>query len=215
VSKEELEGVLHGHVSQILHESGRGAPLAAINLENGQTYYSVVPEGVAEGQAVEIGGKASADIGNVLPLRSVPEGTMICNIELSPGDGGKIARSSGAYATVIAHAPDGTMIKLPSGKTRYLGNLCRATVGILSAGGRTEKPWMKAGTKMHWMQAKGHKYHMTRGVAMVSASHPFGSGKRGGRKVTTVGRGAPPGQKVGLIAARGTGHKSARARRRT
>jgi large subunit ribosomal protein L2 len=102
------------------------------------------------------------------------------------------------------------MIKLPSGKTRYISDRCRATIGILSAGGRPEKPWMKAGTKARWMRAKGHKYHMTRGVAMVSASHPFGSGKRGGRKVTTVGRGAPPGQKVGLIAARGTGHKKRR-----
>jgi large subunit ribosomal protein L2 len=193
-----------------LHEPGRGAPLASIKLENGQAYYTVVPEGVAEGQKMEMGSKASVDIGNVLPLGSVPEGTIVCNIELSPGDGGKIARSSGAYASVIAHAPDGTMIKLPSGKTRYLNDLCRATVGVLSASGRTEKPWMKAGKKMHWMQAKGHKYHMTRGVAMVAASHPYGSSKRGGRKVTTVARGAPPGKKVGLIAARSTGRKKRR-----
>jgi len=213
MSKEELEGVLHGRVAEILHEPGRGAPLASIKLENGKTYYSVIPEGIAEGQTMEIGSKASADIGNVLPLGSVPEGTIVCNIELSPGDGGKIARSSGAYATVIAHAPDGTMIKLPSGKTRYLNDLCRATVGILSASGRTEKPWMKAGNKMRWMRAKGHKYHMTRGVAMVAAMHPYGSSKRGGRKVTTVARGAPPGKKVGLIAARSTGR--GRKKRRT
>jgi len=207
MSKEELEGVLHGRIIEISHEAGRGSPLAAIRLENGQTYYSVVPEGVAEGQTVEMGSKASADIGNVLPLGSVPEGTIVCNIELSPSDGGKIARSSGAYATVVAHAPDGTMIRLPSGKVRYLNDSCRATVGVLSAGGRTEKPWMKAGTKMYWMRAKGHKYHMTRGVAMVAAAHPYGSSKRGGRKATTVARGAPPGKKVGLIAARRTGRK--------
>jgi len=210
MSKEELEGVLHGRVTEILHEPGRGSPLASIKLENGQTYYSVIPEGVAEGQTVEIGSKASVDIGNVLPLGSIPEGTMICNIELSPGDGGKIARSSGAYATVIAHTPSGTMIKLPSGKTRYLNSLCQATVGVLSASGRTEKPWMKAGSKAYWMQAKGHKYHMTRGVAMVAAAHPYGSSKRGGRKVTTVARGAPPGKKVGLIASRRTGRKKRR-----
>jgi len=210
MSKEELEGVLRGSIVEILHETGRGSPLASIKLENGQTYFSVVPEGVAEGQAMEIGGKASADIGNVLPLGSIPEGTMVCNIELSPGDGGKIARSSGVYATVIAHAPEGTMIKLPSGKTRYMNSLCRATIGVLSASGRTEKPWLKAGNKARWMRAKGHKYHMTRGVAMVAAMHPYGSGKKGGRKTTTVGRGAPPGQKVGLIAARGTGRKKRR-----
>lgn len=210
LSKEELEGVLHGHVLEILHEPGRGSPLASIKLENGQTYYSVVPEGIAEGQTTEMGSKASVEIGNVLPLASITEGTMVCNIELSPGDGGKMARSSGAYATVIAHTPEGTMIKLPSGKTRYLNSLCRATIGVLSASGRTEKPWMKAGNKARWMRAKGHKYHMTRGVAMVAASHPYGSSKRGGRKVTTVARGAPPGKKVGLIAARSTGRKKRR-----
>lgn len=110
LSKDELEVVIHGQIEEIVHETGRGAPIASIKLENGQTYYSVVPEGVAEGQLMEIGGRASADIGNTLPLSSVPDGTLVCNIELSPGDGGKMARSSGAYATVIAHAPDGTMI---------------------------------------------------------------------------------------------------------
>ncbi len=206
-SKEE---VIQGQISEILHESGRGAPLASVKLETGETFYTVVPEGVYEGQPTQIGSKASIDIGNVLPLGSIPEGTIVCNIELSPGDGGKIARSSGAYATVVAHAPDGTMVKLPSGKTRYVNDLCRATIGVISGSGRVEKPFLKAGAQFHLKRAKGHKYPRTRGVAMVAASHPYGSSRRGARKVTTVSRRAPPGRKVGLIAARSTGRKRKR-----
>ena len=195
---------------EFLHEPGRGSPLASVKLETGETYYTVVPEGIYEGQQIQIGSKASIDIGSVVPLGSVPEGTMVCNIELSPGDGGKIARSSGSYATVVAHTPEGTIIKLPSGKTRYLNDLCRATIGVVSGAGRVDKPFLKAGAKFHLMQAKGRMYPRTRGIAMVAAAHPYGSSKRGARKVTTVSRHAPPGQKVGLIAARSAGRKRKR-----
>lgn len=210
-SKESSEGAVQGHLTRLFHEPGRGSPLALVELETGQSYYTVVPEGIYEGQTITIGSKAPVDIGNILPLGSIPEGIMVCNIELSPSDGGKMARSSGAYATVGGHTPQGTMIKLPSGKTRYLNDLCRATVGVISAAGRVDKPFLKAGTKFHLMQAKGRVYPRTSGRAMVAAVHPYGSSKRGGRKVTTVSRRAPPGQKVGLIAARSTG----RGRRKT
>lgn len=206
-SKEEREGVIQGKISEILHDPGRGAPLASVRLETGETFYTVVPEGVYEGQPTQIGSRAALDIGNVLPIGSIPEGTMVCNIELSFGDGGKIARSSGAYATIAGHTPSGTMIRLPSGKTRYVNDLCRATIGVISGAGRVEKPFLKAGAKFHLKKAKGHKYPRTRGIAMIAASHPYGSSKRGARKVTTVSRHAPPGRKVGLIAARSTGRK--------
>ncbi|MBE0512402.1 50S ribosomal protein L2 [Candidatus Bathyarchaeota archaeon] len=212
-SKEEREGVIQGQIMKILHDPGRGSPLASIKLETGETYYSVVPEGVYEGQPTQIGGKAAVEIGNVLPLGKIPEGTMVCNIELSPGDGGKLVRSSGTYTTVVAHTPDGTILKLPSGKTRYVNDLCRATIGIISGAGRIEKPFLKAGAKFHLMKAKGHMYPRTRGIAMVAAAHPYGSSKRGGRKVTTVSRRAPPGKKVGLIAARSAGSKRKRRKR--
>jgi large subunit ribosomal protein L2 len=212
VTKEQLEGVVEGKIAGILHEPGRGSPMAKIKLETSQDYHFVVPEGVSEGQTIRIGRQAPIAIGNVLPLGSIPEGTMICGIELSPGDGGKIARSSGTYATLVAHTPQGTMIKFPSGKTKYINDLCRATVGVVSGAGRLEKPFLKAGTKYHKKRAKGHKYPRTRGRAMVAAAHPYGSSKKGGRKVTTVARGAPPGKKVGLIAARGAGKKQKRRR---
>jgi large subunit ribosomal protein L2 len=212
MSEKQRETVAWGEIKEIVHESGRGAPLASVELETGETYHTVVPEGVYEGQQIQIGSKASVDVGNVLPLGKMPEGTMICNIELSPDDGGKMARSSGSYAMVVAHTPEGTIVKLPSGKTRYVNDLCRATVGVVSGAGRVEKPFLKAGDKFYMKKAKGQLYPRTRGRAMVAAAHPYGSSKRGARKVTTVSRHAPPGKKVGLIAARGAGRRKRKKR---
>ncbi|MFQ5758952.1 MAG: 50S ribosomal protein L2 [Candidatus Bathyarchaeia archaeon] len=211
-TEKQREAIIRGRIMEIVHESGRGSPLASVKLETGETYHTVVPEGVYKGQQIQIGTKASVDIGNVLPLGRIPEGTLICNIELSPDDGGKMARSSGSYAMVVAHTPEGTIMKLPSGKKRYVNDLCRATIGVVSGAGRVEKPFLKAGDKFHLKKAKGQLYPRTRGRAMVAAAHPFGSSKKGARKVSTVSRHAPPGRKVGLIAARSAGRKKRKKR---
>jgi large subunit ribosomal protein L2 len=211
-TKELFDIVTRGIVEEILHDPGRGTPLALIRFENGEECYTVVPEGVYTGQQIQMGGRASVEVGNILPVGKIPEGTMVCNIELKPGDGGKIAKSSGAYATVVAHTAQGTLIKLPSGKTRYVSDYCRATIGVVTGAGRTEKPFLKAGAKFHLMRARGRKYPRTRGKAMVAAVHPYGSSKRSARKVTTVSRNAPPGKKVGLIAARGAGRRKKRVK---
>jgi len=184
--------------------------LAFLKFENGVSCYTVPAEGTFEGQQIRLGGKAPADVGNIIPLGKVPEGTLVCNLELRSGDGGKLAKSSGAYATVVGHTPQGTMIRLPSGRTRYVNDYCLATIGVVSAAGRTDKPFLKAGNMFHWMKAKGHKYPRTSGRKMVAAVHPYGSSKRSSRKCTTTSHGAPPGQKVGLIAARGPGQKKKR-----
>jgi large subunit ribosomal protein L2 len=208
--KEYYETAVRGVVEEIVHDPGRGAPLALIRFENGEICYNVIPEGVYEGQKIYMGGNAPPEVGNILPLGKIPEGTMVCSIELNPGDGGKIAKSSGTYGIVVAHTAQGTMIKLPSGNTRYINDYCLATIGVVSAAGRTEKPFLKSGEKFHLMKAKGHKYPRTRGRAMVAAVHPYGSSKRSARKGTTTSHGAPPGQKVGLISARGAGRKRKR-----
>src|SRR5512136_1446183 len=210
--KESFEAELVGVVVDLLHDPGRGSPLSLVEFEDGQQMYSITPEGVFMGQEIVYGGKALAEIGNILPLGKMPEGTLVCDLELRPGDGGKMARSSGAYATVVGHTPQGTMIRLPSGRTRYINDYCLATVGIISAAGRIEKPFLKAGEMFHWMKAKGHKYPRTSGRKMVAAVHPYGSSKRSARKATTTLHGAPPGQKVGLISARGAGRKKQKRR---
>jgi large subunit ribosomal protein L2 len=209
--KEAFEASITGIIEALVHDPGRGAPLALVKFENGQTSCMVISEGNFEGQQIRLGGKAPVDVGNVLPLGKVPEGTLVCNLELRSGDGGKLAKSSGAYATVVGHTPQGTMIRLPSGRMRYVNDYCLATIGVVSAAGRTDKPFLKAGNMFHWMKAKGHKYPRTSGRKMVAAVHPYGSSKRSSRKCTTTSHGAPPGQKVGLIAARGPGQKKKRA----
>lgn len=211
MASEEYAGKsIIGDIKNIVHDPGRGSPLALVRFENGELCYTVVPEGLHVGQQIQLGGKAPVEVGNIIPMGKIPEGTMICNIELRPGDGGKLAKSSGSYATIIGHTDQGTMIKLPSGKTKYLGDRCRATVGLVSGSGRTEKPFLKAGQVFHLMRARGRKYPRTSGRKMVAAVHPYGSSKRSARKVTTTSHGAPPGQKVGLIAARGTGQRRQR-----
>lgn len=213
IPKESFRSSIEGEIIELLHDPGRGSPIAFVKFNNGESCYTVTPEGIFKGQRISIGGAASPEIGNILPLGKVPEGTIVCNLELRPGDGGKMARSSGSYATVVGHTPQGTLIKLPSGRTRYLNNFCMATVGVVSGSGRTEKPFLKAGEKFHMMKAKGHKYPRTRGRAMIAAVHPYGSSAKSARKGTTVSHGAPPGQKVGLIGARGAGQKKKRRTR--
>jgi large subunit ribosomal protein L2 len=205
---------LNGVVVDLIHESGRGTPLACIQIEEGPGYYVAAPEGVHIGQDVEIGKDAPIRIGNVLPLEFVPVGIMVCNVELRPGDGGRIARSSGAFATVVSHMSSGTVVRMPSKRNVELHDNCRATVGIVAGGGRKEKPFMKAGERFLLEKAKGHVYPTTKGVSMTAASHPHGGGRhRRPGKSTTVSRNAPPGKKVGLIAARNSGKRKRRRRK--
>ncbi|MFH0748473.1 MAG: 50S ribosomal protein L2 [Candidatus Bathyarchaeota archaeon] len=194
-------------VKHILHETGRGSPLAENSFDSGKTFHVIATEGIAVGQEIQMGEFAQPEIGNVLPLGKMPAGIFVSNIELLPGDGGKIARASGTFASVVSHTSEGTLVKLPSGKSLYVNDLCLATVGIVSGAGRTDKPFLKAGRKQAWMSAKGRVYPTSKGIAMNPVSHPHGGGahKSKSMRPTTVGRTAPPGQKVGLIAARQSG----------
>jgi large subunit ribosomal protein L2 len=210
VATETLQGkMLQATVQELVHQSGRGVPLAKVRLETGDSFHTVAAEGLSEGPHLEIGPSAHMGIGNILPLGQIPPGTLVCNLELRPNDGGKIARASGAYATVVAHTVEGTAVKLPSGRNLNLNNLCRATIGVVSGAGRTDKPFLKAGKKRALMKARGRTFPTTKGVAMNAAFHPHGGGahKSASMKPTTVARTAPAGQKVGLIAARQTGRK--------
>ncbi len=201
-------------VEDLVHEPGRGAPLAKNKLESGRIFHVIAPEGIAVGQEIQIGPSVQPAIGNIMPVGKIPSGMFLCNLELRPGDGGKLVRASGTYASLVSHTSEGTLIKLPSGKSLYLNDLCLATIGVTSGAGRTDKPFLKAGKAEAWMNAKGRVYPTTKGVAMNAVSHPHGGGSHKSKSLrpTSISRTAPPGQKVGLIAARQTGMGGKRRR---
>uniref|UniRef100_A0A7C2V9W8 Large ribosomal subunit protein uL2 n=1 Tax=Ignisphaera aggregans TaxID=334771 RepID=A0A7C2V9W8_9CREN len=199
---------IRGIVSDIVHEPGRSAPVALIKLEDGRELYNIAVEGLRVGQIVEIGPEATPSIGNILPLRAIPEGTRICNIEARPGDGGKLVRAGGTYATLIGKTSTHAIVVMPSGKQRLFLLECRATIGVVAGGGRIEKPLLKAGNSYYKWRAKARKWPRVRGVAMNPVDHPHGGGSHQSEsKPTTVSRTRPPGRKVGHIAARRTGRK--------
>ncbi|MFX0115015.1 MAG: 50S ribosomal protein L2 [Candidatus Hodarchaeota archaeon] len=211
LTPEELETSISFEVVDLIHEPGRGGPLAKIRYENGVEAHLPAVEGIHCGGTYYQGNKAPLEVGNVIMLGEIPEGSIISNIELRSGDGGSLVRTSGGYATVRSQTPDGTLLKLPSGQVKILNKNCRATVGVIGGGGRTERPFLKAGKKWALKRAKGHKYPRVRGCAMNIVSHPFGGGAhQGPHRPTVVSRNAPPGRKVGLIAARRTGPQRGR-----
>ncbi|GLC46225.1 60S ribosomal protein L8 [Pleodorina starrii] len=209
----ERNHYIKGVVSEVIHDSGRGAPLARVTFRDPIRYKHqkslfVAAEGVYTGQFIYCGRKAALSIGNVKPLGDMPEGTIVCNVEEKAGDRGALARCSGDYAIVVAHNPDAgiTRIKLPSGAKKVVSSECRATVGQVAGGGRTEKPMLKAGRSYFKYKAKRNSWPKVRGVAMNPVEHPHGGGNHQHiGHASTVRRSAPPGQKVGLIAARRTG----------
>jgi large subunit ribosomal protein L2 len=195
-------------VTAILDERGRSAPLAQLRLERDRYAYLPAVAGMSVGQHVDLGQGASLREGNVLPLSSMPEGTRVCNIELRPGDGGRLVRASGTSAVLFSKANGRAIVKLPSGKNILVNDRCMATVGEVAGGGRKEKPFLTAGARHHAMRAAGRVYPRMRGIAMAVVYHPFGGGRhQHPGKSTSTSRNAPPGRKVGLIAPRKTGRK--------
>ncbi len=206
--KVSPDETVKGVVKDIVHDPARSAPVAKVALDNGEERYLLIPEGVYIGQEIACGISAEIKPGNSLPLAEIPEGIPICNIESNPGAGGQFVRSSGVYGMLIAHDVGKTVVQLPSGEMKWLNPRCMATIGVVAGGGRTEKPFYKAGKRYHKLKSRAAKYPRVRGVAMNVVDHPFGGGgwQHPGRP-TTVSRNAPPGRKVGSIAARRTGKR--------
>merc|ERR1719454_4037 len=161
-----------------------------------------------EGAFIYCGKKASLTCGNVLPLTSVPEGTIVCNVEAKLGDRGAFARCSGAYAIVVTHDEEKgtTKLRLPSGGKKTVPSTVRAQIGIVAGGGRTDKPLLKAGRAYHKYAVKRNCWPKIRGVAKNPVEHPHGGGNHQHiGNPSTCRRDCSPGSKVGLIAARRTG----------
>jgi large subunit ribosomal protein L2 len=185
-----------------------------VRFENGINSYIPASDGSKVGDYIEMGPAASATARNILPLESIPDGTIICNIEKNAGDGGKLIKSAGSSAIVFSHGMEGVTIKFPSGKFSMLNRRCRAMIGAISGGGRREKPFLKAGNKERYMHSRGKLYPKVRGIAQAAVYHPHGGGRHQhiGRQ-SSVGRTTPPGRKVGNISPRKTGRGRIKERR--
>ncbi len=199
-------------VIDLLHSPGRGAPVAQIQYDDGEKKLWLPPEGIFEGQEFiqsKTGYGQPIKVGNILPLKKISLGTLVFNVEATPQDGGKFARASGVAAIVRNKSGNKVELLFRSKKTKWINEKCLATVGVVAGGGRTDKPFLKAGNKFHYIKSKAKKWPITRGVAMNAVSHPYGGGaKQSPHKSTTTSRNAPPGRKVGQIAARRTGHQN-------
>jgi large subunit ribosomal protein L2 len=194
-----------GSIVDIVHERGRDAPLAKIKFDK-EISYLPAPDGMEVGETIQIGNNVDFKQNNILALESIPDGTLICNLERNIGDGGKLVKSAGSSAIVFSHTAQGVSVKLPSGKFATLNPKCKAMIGIVSGAGRMEKPFLKAGNKAKYMIAHGKLYPKVRGIAQAAVYHPHGGGRHQhvGRQ-SSVGRTTPPGRKVGNISPRKTG----------
>ncbi|MFW9894548.1 MAG: 50S ribosomal protein L2 [Candidatus Thorarchaeota archaeon] len=199
-------------VIELLHSPGRGAPVALIKYDDDQKSLWLPPEGIFVGQEFvqsKTGYGQPIEVGNILPLKKVPLGTLVFNIESIPQDGGKFARASGVAAIVRNKSGNKVELLFRSKKTKWINENCLATIGVVAGGGRTDKPFLKAGTKFHYKKSKAKKWPIVRGVAMNAVSHPYGGGaKQSPHKSTTTSKNRPPGRKVGQISARRTGHQN-------
>jgi large subunit ribosomal protein L2 len=200
------EKTLSGRVVDIVKCQGHSSPLAYVEYENGNSCYLIAAENIKVGLDVKIGAEAGLVSGNVLPLKDIPEGTMVFNIESMPGDGGKFVRSTGTFAKIVGQVKEGILIQLPSKKKKIFNPSCRASIGVISGGARTEKPFLKAGKKFHAMKAKNKLWPIVSGSAQNAVDHPFGN-KRSSRKskARPAPKNAPPGRNVGMLHPRHTG----------
>jgi large subunit ribosomal protein L2 len=161
-----------GRVDAIEYDPGRSARIALIVYRDGEKRYIVAPVGMKVGDTIQSGPEAEVKPGNTLPLQHIPNGTVIHNIELTPGRGGQIVRSAGASAQLMAKEGDYTLLRLPSGEMRRVLSKCQATVGQV---GNVENSLIKLGKAGRIRHRR--RRPQVRGVVMNPVDHPHGGGE--------------------------------------
>jgi large subunit ribosomal protein L2 len=174
-------------VASIEYDPNRSASIALVNYADGEKRYILAPQGLRVGAEVVSGEGADIAPGNSLPLARIPTGTVVHNVELIPGQGGKLGRSAGTAIQVVAKEGPMVSLRLPSSEVRMVRGECRATVGTISNAEHQNVKIGKAGRNRH----KG-KRPQSRGVAMNPVDHPHGGGEAhhtpGGHPVTPWGK---------------------------
>jgi large subunit ribosomal protein L2 len=161
-----------GKVASIEYDPGRTARIALIHYRDGEKRYIISPLGLKVGDMIQSGPEAEVKTGNTLPLQNMPNGTVIHNIELTPGRGGQIVRSAGGSAQLMAKEGDYTLLRLPSGEMRRVLSRCMATVGQV---GNPENSLIKLGKAGRTRHRR--RRPQVRGSVMNPVDHPHGGGE--------------------------------------
>lgn len=172
-----------GKVATIEYDPNRSARIALVNYADGEKRYILCPVGLQVGQVIVSGAESDILTGNALPIKNIPLGTQIHNIELRPGKGGQMARSAGSFAQLVAKEGGNAQLRLPSGEIRIVPVECMATVGQVGNVEHENVSLGKAGRK-RWKGVRP----TVRGVAMNPVDHPHGGGEgktSGGRNPVT------------------------------
>ncbi len=169
--KRTKDGIV-GTVASIEYDPNRSANIALINYADGEKRYIIAPKGLKVGMKIESGEKADIKVGNCLPLKDIPEGTLVHNVELKPGKGGQMARSAGSSVQILGREDKYTLLRLASGEVRKVLSECRATIGEV---GNADYELVNLGKA-------GRKRHMgirptVRGSVMNPNDHPHGGGE--------------------------------------
>ncbi len=196
-----------GEVIEIINHTGHTAPLVELRFEDFTTSHMLAPEGIRVGDRIHVGPTPHYTLGSVMKLGDIPEGIPVYNIESRPGDGGKFVRSAGSKAYIASHIGKTTTLTLPSKQSITLSSECRAQLGVVAGGGMNEQPIVKAGKNHYIMHAINKMWPTYRGVKLNPVDHPFGGKQHHKGQSSMTSRNAPPGRKVGHIAARRVGRK--------
>jgi large subunit ribosomal protein L2 len=179
-------------VASIEYDPNRSARIALLHYVDGEKRYILAPEGLKVGQELLSGPEAPPALGNCLPLKNIPPGMAVHNVEMRPGRGGALCRSAGTGATLVAVSGNWAQITLPSGEIRRVPSVCRATIGKTGNSDHMAIVIGKAGRK-RWLGRRPH----VRGTAMNPVDHPHGGGEgrtKGGRHpVSPTGKPAKGG----------------------
>lgn len=175
-------------VKTIEYDPNRSARIALLFYADGEKTYILAPSGLEVGMVLLSGENAPPEVGNCLPLKNIPVGTVVHNIELRPGQGAKMVRSAGAFAQLVSKEDDYVILRMPSGETRKILAACKATVGSVGNSDHILERSGKAG-RSRWLGRRPR----TRGVVMNPVDHPMGGGE--GRA-----SGGHPRSRKGLLA---------------
>ena len=197
--KRKKDGV-PARVQSIEYDPNRTTRIALIFYADGEKSYILAPHGLSVGDTVQSGPDAEVKLGNALPLTNIPTGTVVHNLELTPGRGGQLVRGAGTGAQVLSREGGYVLIRLPSGQMRRILLRCRASIGQLSNPDHKNESLGKAGASRHI----GRRPHV-RGVAKNPVDHPHGGGE-GRSPIGMPGPKSPTGQPT-------LGHKTRRAKK--